>query len=193
MSTSRDRVLVGLRNPGLDYVGTRHNVGYEVVEVLAFDHKIELGNGPSGVRCDVATVRVDDTRLMLAAPQTYMNESGAAVRALLDYHSIEDSDLLVIHDDIDLPFGKVKVAFGGGAGGHNGLRSVIQHLGHRDFHRLKIGVGRPPGRMDPAVYVLNRFGKSEREEMDIVVSNAADIAHLWIADPEDARQRAGEI
>lgn len=160
---------------------------------MAFDHQVELKNGPRQIRCELGTTLDGDYRVMLAAPQTYMNESGASVRALLDYHSVEDSDLLVVHDDIDLPFGKVRVAFGGGSGGHNGLNSVIQHLGHRDFHRLKLGVGRPPEKIDPAVYVLNRFSTSEREEMDMVVGDAADIAQLWITDPEGARQRAGEM
>ncbi len=187
------RVLVGLRNPGLDYVGTRHNVGFEVVEVIAHDYQTDLRSGPRGVRCDTAQMRIGERAVMLAAPQSYMNESGGPVRRLLDYHSIDDSNLLVIHDDIDLPFGRIKVAFGGGTGGHNGLSSLEQHLGHRQFHRLKIGVGRPPGPMDPADYVLRRFTPTERDEMDILVSDAAAIAERWITDPEDARQRAGEV
>src|SRR5690606_19526703 len=143
----RVKAIVGLRNPGPEYSGTRHNLGFEVVEAVADRLGERLKRGPSRVRCEIAETRVDGEKLVLAAPLSYMNESGGPVRALADYFDVDTRrDLLVVHDDIDLPFGKLRMQVGGGTAGHNGLRSIERALGHRDFHRLKAGVGRPPGR-----------------------------------------------
>ncbi len=130
--------------------------------------------------------------MLLAAPVTYMNQSGRAVRALVDYFGVGEADLLVVHDDIDLSFGRLRLQRGGGTGGHNGLRSIEQALGHREFHRLKVGVGRPPGQMDPADFVLRRFTKAERAEVDRMVADAAAVVEEWAADLETAVRRAGE-
>jgi peptidyl-tRNA hydrolase, PTH1 family len=186
------RVLVGLRNPGPEYEGTRHNVGFEVLAILAGRHGVRLRRGPGRTRSELGEARIDGEPAVLAVPSTYMNHSGQAVQAVLRYFKAEPTDLLVFHDDIDLPFARLRVQEGGGTGGHNGLRSIEGSLGTRDFWRLKIGVGRPPGRMDPADYVLRRFAKAERVEIDVVVEHAADVAEAWIADPEAARRTAGE-
>lgn len=185
-----DAIVVGLRNPGADYQGTRHNVGFEVVALVASRNGAELGRAPSRVWAQVATVRHGAERMILAAPVTYMNESGRAVRAALDYWKVPPSDLLVIHDDIDLPFGRLRIQVGGGAGGHNGIRSLESSLGTRDFSRLKFGVGRPPGQMDPAAFVLQKFSKSERADVDIAIEDAADVVEAWATDRARAQEMA---
>lgn len=186
------RVLVGLRNPGPDYEGTRHNVGFEVVETLAERWGGSWRRGRGRTRSDLVEVRAGPERVVLVAPLTYMNESGQAVQSVLRFYKVEARDLLVFHDDIDLPFARLRIQEGGGTGGHNGLRSMEKALGTRDFWRLKVGVGRPPGRMDPAAYVLRRFAKAERTEVDLLVQDAADAAEAWLTDVEAARRIAGE-
>ena len=187
------KAIVGLRNPGPEYSGTRHNLGFEIVEVVAERLGERLKRGPSRVRCEIAETRLDGDKLVLAAPLSYMNESGGPVRALVQYFGVDSrSDLLVVHDDIDLPFGRLRVQVGGGTAGHNGLRSIERALGHRDFVRLKAGVGRPPGRMDPADFVLRKFTAAERAEIDLLVADAADAALAWVTDIEAATQMAGQ-
>ena len=187
------KAIVGLRNPGPEYSGTRHNLGFEVVEAVADRLGERRKRGPSRVRCEIAETRVDGEKLVLAAPLSYMNESGGPVRALADYFDVDTRrDLLVVHDDIDLPFGKLRMQVGGGTAGHNGLRSIERALGHRDFHRLKAGVGRPPGRMDPAEFVLRRFTSAERAEIELLVADAAEAAIAWVSDVERATQLAGQ-
>ena len=186
------RLLVGLRNPGSDYEGSRHNVGGVTVARLVADAGGRLKRAPRFIRADVAEVRIDGTRVVLAVPRTFMNESGAAVAPLVRYFKAEPAELLVIHDDIDLPFAKLRVAEGGGAGCNNGVRSVIQSLANPDFWRLKIGVGRPPGRMDPADYVLRRFSKVEHPEIEDAIERACSVAATFVAEGGDAaRQQAG--
>lgn len=186
------KAVVGLRNPGPEYTLTRHNVGFEVIGEVADSRGERFRRGPSRTRCETADVTIEGHRLVLAAPLSYMNESGGAVRALLDYFAVGPDDFLVVHDDIDLPFGRLRVQVGGGTGGHNGLRSIEGALGHRDFARLKVGVGRPPGRMDPAQFVLRRFTRSERFEVDLMVADAARAVAAWVSDPEAATRIAGE-
>jgi peptidyl-tRNA hydrolase, PTH1 family len=123
-------------------------------------------------------------------PNRFMNESGGPVKSTLDYYGLESDELLVIHDDIDLPFGRLRVQVGGGSGGHNGVRSVEKALGTSAFGRLKVGVGRPPGSMDPADYVLRPFTKKERTEVDSMVEDAADVVELWPVAPERAQELA---
>lgn len=185
-----DTVIVGLRNPGADYQGTRHNIGFEVVALVAARNDTELGRAPSRVSAQVATVGSGPERMLLAAPITYMNESGRAVRAILDYWKVAPSDMLVVHDDIDLPFSRLRVQVGGGSGGHNGIRSLERSLGTRDFSRLKFGVGRPPGQMDPAAFVLQRFSKSERPEVEAAIADAADVVEAWATDRARAQEMA---
>ena len=185
-------LIVGLRNPGSRYDGTRHNIGAEVIDAIAPGQKFKRAR--LGIKADTAEVRIGDVRAVLAIPRTFMNESGSSVQPLARYFRVEGDRLLVIHDDIDLPFGKVRVQQGGGEGGHNGVRSIVRSLGTEDFWRLKIGVGRPPQRVDPADFVLERFSKVERDAMDDVVMRAAQVAEVFVAeDGEAARQHAGEL
>jgi peptidyl-tRNA hydrolase, PTH1 family len=183
-------VVIGLRNPGPDYEGTRHNVGFEVVAEVAARAGVELGRAPSRISGQAASVGSPPHRMMLIAPFTFMNESGRVVRAALDYWKAPHDRLLVVHDDIDLPFGRLRVQAGGGSGGHNGIRSVERALGQRDFSRLKVGVGRPPGSMDPAAFVLQRFGKAERTEVDMIVVEAAEVVETWVHDAARAQEMA---
>jgi peptidyl-tRNA hydrolase, PTH1 family len=183
-------VVVGLRNPGPDYEGTRHNVGFEVVAAVAARAGTELGRAPSRISGQAASVGNPPHRMMLITPFMFMNESGRVVRSALDYWKVAHDRLLVVHDDIDLPFGRLRLQIGGGSGGHNGIRSVERALGHRDFSRLKVGVGRPPGSMDPAAYVLQRFSKSERAEVDVMVVEAAEIVETWVHDAVRAQEMA---
>lgn len=184
------RLVAGLRNPGADYAGTRHNVGFEAVDRFAKRSGGQLGRGPSRVRGMSAQVGSGEDRSLLFAPNTFMNESGEAVRSALVYNKITTGDLLVVHDDIDLDFGRLRLQVGGGSGGHNGIRSLERSLGTNEFSRLKIGVGRPPGSMDPADYVLRPFAKSEREELDMVIEDAADVIGAWLEDRARAQEMA---
>jgi PTH1 family peptidyl-tRNA hydrolase len=184
------QVIVGLRNPGREYEGTRHNVGAETAEVLAGRWDVRLKRGPIRVRADLARHLFHEQAVILAVPRTFMNICGPAVASALRYFKARPEDLLVIHDDIDLPFARLRLQFDRGTGGHNGIKSIVQSLGNNEFHRLKIGVGRPPGRMDPAAFVLRPFLKSEREEVDFLVQDAADVIERWIEDPDDAVQMA---
>ena len=157
--------------------------------MLCDRHDATLKTGPARVRADVADVRVGANRLVLAAPQSFMNETGRPVVSVANYFKIELEDLLIVYDDIDLPFGRLKLAFEGGHGGHNGLRSVEAALGTREYPRLKVGVGRPPGRMDPAAYVLKPFSKAQREEVDFQLEDAADAVEVILTEGADAAQR----
>ena len=189
MATS---LIVGLRNPGSRYDGTRHNIGVEVV--VAVEPDLKFKRARLGIRCDVAEVRFGDSRTVLALPRTFMNECGQAIAPLVRYERIEGDRLLIVHDDIDLPFGKLRVQFGGGAGGHNGIRSLVGSLGTQEFWRLKIGVGRPPDRVDPADYVLGRFAKVERLAIDDAIARGASVIETFARDGGDAaRQSAGEL
>lgn len=184
-------LIVGLRNPGSGYEGTRHNLGAEVIAAIAPGETFKKAR--LGIRADVAPVDFDGSSVVLATPRSFMNEAGSVVQPLVRYYRVDGDDLLVVHDDIDLPFGKIRLQFDGGEGGHNGVRSVVRSLGSGDFWRLKVGVGRPPERIDPADYVLKRFDRDERTSMDDVVIRAAQIAELFATKGGDAaRQAAGE-
>ncbi|MGH8913031.1 MAG: aminoacyl-tRNA hydrolase [Acidimicrobiia bacterium] len=182
--------VIGLRNPGPDYEGTRHNSGFEVVARVLARADEKLGRAPSRVRAQVAQVGVGDDRILYAVPVTFMNESGRAVRSLIDYFGLSPESLLVVHDDIDLPFGRLKLQVDGGSGGNNGVRSIESALGSNGFSRLKIGVGRPPGEMDPADFVLRRFSRSELPEVELMIEDAADIVVQWPTDPDRAQEMA---
>jgi PTH1 family peptidyl-tRNA hydrolase len=184
------RLVVGLRNPGADYEGTRHNVGAEVVERVLERAGTTPGRSPSRISGATAHTGVGDHRTLFLLPLTFMNESGRVVRSTLDYYKLEPTDLLVIHDDIDLPFGRLRLQVAGGSGGHNGVRSLERALGIKGFSRLKVGVGRPPGSQDPADYVLRPFSKAERPEVDLIVEDAADVVERWLEDRERAQEQA---
>ena len=186
------KLIVGLRNPGSRYDGTRHNVGAEVVEAVS--PELRFKRARLGIRADVASLRIGEARTVLALPRTFMNECGQSIAPLVRYEHVDGDRLLVVHDDIDLPFAKLKVQFGGGAGGHNGIRSIVNSLGTNEFWRLKIGVGRPPDRIDPADYVLNRFAKVERASVDDAVIRSIRVVEVFAIDGGDAaRQAAGEL
>jgi PTH1 family peptidyl-tRNA hydrolase len=187
-------MIVGLRNPGERYERTRHNLGAEVVAELAARHGATFKRAPRFMRAEVAEVRIGDHPVVLTLPRTFMNESGQAVAPLVKYFHVDTDRLLVVHDDIDLPLGRLRVQGGRGHGGNNGVRSVVGSLGTRDFWRLRCGVGRPPGSQDPADFVLRPFAVKEREEAALVVEHACDLAELFVAEGgEAARQRAGEL
>jgi len=183
-------LVVGLRNPGADYEGTRHNVGSEVVERVLERVGTPPGRAPSRISGAIAHAGVGDHRTLFLLPFTFMNENGRVVRSTLDYYKLEPTHLLVIHDDIDLPFGRLRLQVAGGSGGHNGVRSLERALGTKDFSRLKVGVGRPPGSLDPADYVLRPFSKAERREVDLIVEDAADVVERWLEDRERAQEQA---
>lgn len=184
------RVVVGLRNPGAEYEGTRHNVGFEVLSAVLDRAGETLSRGPSRVRAMIASTGIAEDRTLFVVPATYMNESGDALRAALDYYKVGPPDLLVIHDDIDLAFGRLRLQVGGGSGGHNGIRSLERALGTKEFSRLKVGVGRPPGSQDPADFVLRNFTKTERPEVDLLVVDAADVVERWLDDRDRAQETA---
>jgi peptidyl-tRNA hydrolase, PTH1 family len=171
--TSAAYLIVGLGNPGSEYSGTRHNVGAEVVTVLAERHGGRLKVGKE--RALSGEVRVGGVLVALAFPQTYMNLSGESVRLLVKRHGIDDpAKVIVAHDELDLPLARVKLKLGGGAAGNNGIKSIHAHLNTPDFARIRIGIGRPPGTQSGADFVLRKPGKAERVELDIAVQVAAD-------------------
>ncbi len=167
-------LVVGLANPGQEFSGTRHNVGAEVVRILAERHGTGL-RPEKGQAAVLEEVRMGDARVALAVPNTYMNESGEAVRPLLRRFGIEELERLVlVHDELDLPPGRLRIKVGGGIAGHNGLRSVQRHLHSADFVRVRIGIGKPPGRQPGADFVLRRPSRQDRALLDVCVAEAAD-------------------
>ncbi|MGH9085959.1 MAG: aminoacyl-tRNA hydrolase [Acidimicrobiales bacterium] len=175
--TPADLLVVGLGNPGSEYEGTRHNVGVEVVQLLAARHGASLRRTKE--RSLAAEVTVGDRRLALAVPLTYMNLSGEAVAPLVRRHGIDDPHrLVIVHDELDLPVGRLKVKLGGGLAGNNGLKSVKAHLHTADFARIRIGIGKPPGRAEGVDHVLKRPSKRDRAELDVVVAEAADAVEV---------------
>ena len=166
-------LVVGLGNPGPRYATTRHNAGAMVVDLLA-DRLRERWSAPKGKRAEVVETRVDGVRTILAKPTSYMNESGGPVKGLLQWFKVTPERLVVVHDVLDVDLGRLRLKRGGGAGGHNGLRSIDQALGTKDYLRVRVGVGRPPGRQDPADYVLEPFAARERAEVGVVLEEAAD-------------------
>lgn len=173
-------LVVGLGNPGPNYARNRHNVGFMVAEILA-DRLGETFRVHKKSGAEVATGRLASRAVVLAKPRTYMNESGRQVGPLAKFYSVAPTDVVVIHDELDIDFGRIRLKLGGGEGGHNGLRSVASALGSKDFQRVRIGVGRPPGRKDPAAFVLENFNASERIELPTVCEQAADATELLIA------------
>src|SRR3972149_2780215 len=163
-------LIVGLGNPGREYASNRHNVGFQIADRYAAAHGLTFRKIQS--KAIIASGRVDAVRVILAKPQTFMNDSGRAVGALANFYKVPQLRLLVIFDDLDLPYGSVRLRSEGGAGGHNGMRSIIQHLGSNQFPRLRIGIGRPPGRMDPAAFVLQDFDREEQAELGSISDRA---------------------
>jgi peptidyl-tRNA hydrolase, PTH1 family len=172
-------LVVGLGNPGPQYATTRHNLGFLVADVLSD----RIGSGfkvhkKSGA--EVATGRLGDKAVVLAKPRTYMNESGRQVGPLANFYSIAPADVIVLHDELDIDFGHIRLKFGGGVAGHNGLRSVASALSTNDFQRVRLGIGRPPGRKSGATFVLENFSSRERPELGTFVEQAADATELLL-------------
>ena len=180
-----DLLVVGLGNPGEEYAKTRHNVGAEVVEVLARRHGGRLKKSRKE-RALVDDVRIDGLRMALAVPLTYMNDSGRAVAPLAKHFDVDPSRLVVVHDELDLPPAVLKLKVGGGLAGHNGLRSIKDHLKSDEFVRVRIGVGKPPSKERGADHVLSRVSKRDREEMAVTVEEAADAVEMILRDGIDA-------
>jgi PTH1 family peptidyl-tRNA hydrolase len=176
-------LVVGLGNPGPSFAGNRHNVGYLVAELLAERMGGRFKAHKS--RADVLEGRIGPApghRVVLAKPRSYMNESGGPVRALRDYFAVPTERIVAIHDELDIPYGTLRLKLGGGDNGHNGLKSLRTSLGTGDFHRLRFGVGRPPGTMDPAVFLLRDFTPAERKDLDFYVDRAADALESLVSD-----------
>ena len=174
-------LVVGLGNPGREYAGNRHNAGFLVADLLAGRIGARFSRHRKAV-AEVAEGRlgvgVDAPRLVLAKPMTYMNLSGGPVAGLAQFYKVPVSQIIAVHDELDIPYGQLRLKIGGGEGGHNGLRSMSRSLGTKDYIRVRFGIGRPPGRQDPADYVLSDFSAVERKELDFLVDRAADAVEM---------------
>ncbi len=182
--TPADALVVGLGNPGDEFVRTRHNVGADVVEILVARHGGRLRSGKERALAD--EIRIDGHRVGVAVPVTYMNDSGMAVAPLVRRFGVEPDALVIVHDELDLPVGTLRVKVGGGLAGHNGLRSIKAHLHTDDFVRVRIGIGKPSDPRQGADHVLKKFSKAERTEMDVVLQDAADAVEIIVRDGPDA-------
>jgi PTH1 family peptidyl-tRNA hydrolase len=176
------KLIVGLGNPGREYRDTRHNVGFSVVEEIARRHRLEWAMAPSQVPDAFVVKRFGPDPVLLAKPLTFMNLSGAAVAALSRYYDIAPPDLLIVVDEVALPFGRLRARARGSAGGHNGLKSVIERLGTTEFPRLRLGVGRGDARRDLADHVLSKFEAGERSALEEFIARAADAAEMFAVD-----------
>lgn len=182
-------LIVGLGNPGPRYELTRHNVGQLVVDELADRHGERLAAHKANARVAETWVRPGGAKIVLAKPNSFMNVSGGPVSSLARFYSVPPERVVVIHDELDIPFDSLKLKAGGGHGGHNGVRDVTKALGTGDFARVRVGVGRPPGRQDPADWVLSPFSASERKALGTVLAEAADAAELIVEDGLTAAQQ----
>lgn len=182
--TPADLLVVGLGNPGGEYAHTRHNVGSDTVEVLAKRHRATLRKGKERARSGEVTI--GGKRVALAVPLTYMNDSGLAVAALARRYGVEPHQIVVVHDELDLPTAVLRVKSGGGLAGHNGLRSISSHLHSDAYQRVRIGVDKPSSKERGVDHVLNRFSKRERQEIDVTLEQAADAVECIVADGVDA-------
>jgi PTH1 family peptidyl-tRNA hydrolase len=198
------KLIVGLGNPGKTYEKNRHNVGFHVADLLAARHGLRFDAKQGKAKVALGTIQlalapsfafraeeqggaalfqpeIQAIRIVLAKPQTFMNESGQAVGGLARFYKVAPADMLVIFDDLDLPLGVIRLRASGGSGGHNGMRSIIAALGTDEFPRLRVGIDRPPGRMDPAAYVLQDFSREQEETMVQVRDQAARACEYWLA------------
>ena len=175
------KLIVGLGNPGREYRDTRHNVGFMVVDELARRHGLQWAPAPSQLPDAMIAKTFGASPVMVARPLTMMNRSGDAVAGLSRYFGVLDEELLVIYDDVDLPFGRLRARARGSAGTHNGMRSIVDRLGTREFSRLRLGVGRGDARRDLADHVLSRFETSERADLELFIARAADAAEMFSA------------
>ena len=192
------KMIVGLGNPGPEYTKNRHNIGFQCVELLARRHSLDAGKMQNRAMITQGFIRknsktslpgsgdaiqtLQQQKVLLVKPLTFMNLSGEAVGQLARFYQLEPSDVIVIHDDLDLASGKLRLRMGGSSGGQNGIKSIIQHLGTPDFARVKVGIGRPPGRMDAAAYVLQNFSSEEEENFAILRQTVCDAVECWLFD-----------
>ncbi|MEX2185807.1 MAG: aminoacyl-tRNA hydrolase [Pirellulales bacterium] len=178
------KLVVGLGNPGRKYIGTRHNIGFVVLDELSRRHATASARKAYGG--EVVEANVGGERLLLLAPHTYMNRSGQSVRQAVDFYKIEPADVLVVCDDMNLPLGQLRMRIKGSDGGQKGLADIIRHLGTDELSRLRVGIDRPPENWDGVDYVLGKFTKAENEEMAIAVPRAADAVAVWAAEGAEA-------
>lgn len=182
-----DRFLVvGLGNPGPRYAATRHNAGFMVADLLG--ERIGAKFKSHRANVDLIEGRLAGASVVLAKPRSFMNESGGPVVNAARFFKVAPEQVIVIHDDLDLPFGTLKLKRGGGDGGHNGLKSITSALGSKDYVRVRLGIGRPPGRQDPADFVLREFGAAERRDLPVDVDRAADAVEMVLSDGLEATQ-----
>jgi peptidyl-tRNA hydrolase, PTH1 family len=174
-------LVVGLGNPGKEYAGNRHNVGYMVAELIAKRIGAKFGRSKRA-HAEVAEGRLGfgGPKLILVKPLTFMNLSGGPVAQLVQFFKVPVENVLAVHDELDVPYGQIRAKRGGGEGGHNGLRSMSRSLSTKEYARVRFGIGRPPGRQDPADYVLSDFGAAERKELEFLVDRAADVAEAIV-------------
>ena len=181
-------IVVGLGNPGPKYAGNRHNIGFLVADELAARVGGKFEAHKAGA--EVLEGRLAGERIVLVKPRSYMNVSGGPVVGTAKFYSAPQENLVVIHDELDLPFGTVRLKLGGGENGHNGLRSITKSLGSKEYHRVRFGIGRPPGRRDPADFVLRDFSSVERKELAFEIDRCADAVEALVGRGLEAAQNA---
>jgi PTH1 family peptidyl-tRNA hydrolase len=191
--TEHTYLIVGLGNPGREYKDNRHNVGFMLIDRLSV--RLNARMSRLQAKALVASVNYENQKLILAKPQTYMNLSGQSIQGLARFYKLPLENMLVAHDDLDLPFGAIRIRPGGGPGGQRGVASTIERLGSKDFPRLRIGIDRPPGRMDPAAYVLQDFAKGDLNLLSEILDHAADAVLTFVTEGLDAAMNKfnGEI
>ena len=177
-------LLIGLGNPGREYRDNRHNFGFMLIDRIGI--RLDARGMKLQSKAIVTSAAYEGRKLLLAKPQTYMNLSGQSIQGLANFYKLPMEQLLVAHDDLDLPFGTIRLRPGGGPGGQKGVASAIERLGTKDFARLRLGIGRPPGRMDPAAYVLQDFSREDMKELSAIIDRAADAALTFVTDGLDA-------
>lgn len=180
-------LIVGLGNPGPRYAPHRHNIGFQIIDALAEQHGLSFTRSENNAQTTHGTILGE--RVILAKPQTWMNDSGKAVGPLARFYKLEPDAILVVYDDLDIPLGTIRFRTEGSSGGHRGVQSIIQHLGTEAFARLRIGIGRPPGRMDPAAYVLQPFSEEEHPQLWEVLKTARQLIEDWIANEPDLQRQ----
>lgn len=173
-------IIAGLGNPTKQYDKTRHNVGFSVIDLLADKYNIDVTEKKHKAFCGKGVI--EGQKVVLAKPQTFMNLSGESIRAIVDFYKVEPEDIVIIYDDVSLEPGQLRIRLKGSAGGHNGIKNIIAHLGTQEFPRIKVGIGAKPPRMDLADYVLSRFSQGEQKMMDEAFSEAGEAAVMMITD-----------
>lgn len=184
MTTDNPFLIVGLGNPGPDYRQNRHNVGFMVVDALSLALDIPIQRVEQ--RALLGKGLLNGERLILAKPQTYMNNSGTSVAPLVRFYKVPHAQVLVVHDDLDLPFGSMRLRPFGGTGGQKGMESIVERLGTREFPRLRVGISRPPGRMDPADYVLHNFDPPQQDQLPEVLGKAVNAIRMFVLEGIEA-------